>query len=726
MDNTNPINPAPVDTMGPQTEVISNSSPMPIPVQDEVQPPVIEPQDKKSNLKYFIAFLVLMLVIGTGVFVKFMFFSKSSETNNGESRFTDSPKDQSFVNCDDIRKFVEDEGKLYVSCLGGVLVLDSTTGKVLNQITSADGLSSPTTTDIVKKGNILYIGTQDGFTEFNLKTWKGKKISVKEGLISGSNIELALQGDTLWVGTFGGVSKYDTKTGNITNYTKELNASSTVTSTRGIFANSNLFAANITANAYSPGGVAFFRDNTWKSFEANAFGEDRVEAFGPLVELNGNLYFSDGNKDVWYINMTSLDSWKKVDGLLEKVRSETDPYAGIRLIGSYSNKLYMISSSNNQTIFSYDPITNEVKSVYPNQMEGQVGLSNYQPVALKGNTIWFKAWSESDSNVLFAKFDLDKVLFTDSLVIDRPIAFYSVSMSINSNPWISAKVGGSIKLVEYNTKTGEFKSKLKTGTYQYVSTGNLVEPVLNTSKIFLSAQECGQGCSKPSFMIYDYSNSTYKELELPGEVSKGLLGSQDLNAYGYNSINVVWKDDTGRFAFATSSEASTYYMFDVNSEEWSIIDKLPEGGMNISSADNIFCNKSYTFKDNIFTNPSTCSDPKMIGEFKFEVVDKKLVQTNKDGSKTTIETPASDPIYSPFETWNDDQAITSVVNDGINLWLLTNRGLVRYNPNNGSTKLFTRMDKLLSNTVESLVVIGNNSFWSTSGWGGLNQVVVSE
>jgi hypothetical protein len=57
---------------------------------------------------------------------------------------------------------------------------------------------------------------KDGFTEFNLKTWKGKKISVKEGLISGSNIELALQGDTLWVGTFGGVSKYDTKTGNIT------------------------------------------------------------------------------------------------------------------------------------------------------------------------------------------------------------------------------------------------------------------------------------------------------------------------------------------------------------------------------------------------------------------------------------------------------------------------------------------------------------------------------
>lgn len=702
-----------------------------VPVTNTVPPVVVTPPasvepSSKNNSKHLLILLAFLVVLflGVGVVILKTIVMPKLQEVAFESDFPKaSSKNQVFVNCDDIRKVIEDGDKYYVACLGGVLVIDTKTGIVTNQISTHNGLGNSTATDLVKKGDKLYIGTQDGFTEFDFTTWKGKKISVNEGLVNGSNIELTLQGDTLWVGTFDGVSSYDTKTGKIVNFTKELHPTAEKSSTRGIYSNKNLVAVNTSANAYSSGGVAFFKNNKWTTFDATSFGsESRIEAFGPLVEVNNQIYFSDVSQSIWYIDGAMLDTWKKVEGLKEKLGDKAGEFTSIRLLGSYSDKLYILTSSTTQKILTFDPITKEIKTVHTFVNAGELNNPGYDFIPeIIGNNLWLKGSPAGGTeNTLLTKFNLDKLAFTEKVNIDRPIAFYNVMLSINSKPLISAKIGNETKLVEYDKTLQKFKPLIKTVSNQMLQTGQLMEPIAKTSKIFSFNQECGQGCSKPAFTIYDYQSGTSKELELTQEVKDGLLGTGKTNDFGYFGVEVSWKDDAGKFAFSLfNDESKNFYVFDAVTESWTISKTLPTNGVKLSANNRLICNATYTFKENIFENSSKCTDPAMLNNSKFEIADGKLL---KDGVQ--VELPKSDAKYSPFDNWDVKQFISVVVNDGESLWLLTNRGLVQYNPTTNQTELYTSSDTLLSNTVNSVLITEDNDLWSISEWGGLTKTIL--
>ena len=198
-------------------------------------------QIPKLGIVLSLVFILVMLTVGiyylsTRISIRRESLEKPNEDIRQETSVPSIDKSSAnkelkqtqWVNCDDVRDVIEENNRLYVACNGGVLVVDKTSGKVVDQISMTQGLSNHTTTSLAKKGNILYIGTQDGFTIFDLSSRQAKKISVSKGLVNGANIFLALDGDILWIGTFDGLSRYDTISGQITNYKEELDRKSVV------------------------------------------------------------------------------------------------------------------------------------------------------------------------------------------------------------------------------------------------------------------------------------------------------------------------------------------------------------------------------------------------------------------------------------------------------------------------------------------------------------------
>ncbi len=199
-----------------------------------------------------------------------------------------------WVSCPNSRGGLEDDGKKYTACTGGLLIMDPKTGQILDQITQTDGLSGIYTGSLVKKDNFLYIGSYGGVTIFDVTTKRIKRLSVDQGLVGGSNVELTLDGEDLWVGTSDGVSLYNTKTGELRNFQSELEPSSTIfSSTLGEITENSVFVY-ISSNVGSPGAVARWDKNRkrWDSWNYKTFGlSSPYDLFGVAIkEINNEVY----------------------------------------------------------------------------------------------------------------------------------------------------------------------------------------------------------------------------------------------------------------------------------------------------------------------------------------------------------------------------------------------------------------------------------------------------
>ncbi len=99
--------------------------------------------------KPFIFGLVIILVISIG-----FYFYNNQKTNlpnvkigmpTRNSGSVTLDQNLRWMNCADMRDVIEEKDRLYIACLGGVLVVDKE-GKVIDQITMADGLGNQTAT----------------------------------------------------------------------------------------------------------------------------------------------------------------------------------------------------------------------------------------------------------------------------------------------------------------------------------------------------------------------------------------------------------------------------------------------------------------------------------------------------------------------------------------------------------------------------------------------------
>nr|MBC8231475.1 hypothetical protein [bacterium] len=75
--------------------------------------------------------------------------------------------------------------------------------------TKDDGLGSDNVNAVVSDGNLVWFGTDDGVTRYNVKLQSWRTFKEKDGL-KGSRVScIALDGNYVWVGTYRGLYRYD-------------------------------------------------------------------------------------------------------------------------------------------------------------------------------------------------------------------------------------------------------------------------------------------------------------------------------------------------------------------------------------------------------------------------------------------------------------------------------------------------------------------------------------
>lgn len=632
---------------------------------------------------------------------------------------------QQWANCDDVREVIEEGYLLYVACMGGVLVVDANSGEVRDQITMTQGLSGATTTSMIKEGNMLYIGTQDGFTIFNLVTRESKRVSVKEGLISGSNIELAKDGNDLWIGSFGGLSLYKIDTGVIQNFTREIVDNSTDYNAIKILVTPQAIYSITVANASTPGGVARYDKTTqsWERFGPGSFGiagpYARVDLFH-IVQVGERIFVSDGN-NLWEGEGKSGTSWKRIDSIIAKIKEESgDQHAYIiRIAGGGSTLKVLISGR----MYGYDPVASKTQMMYPNFTHGENVLANASLTGTVGNNnkVWITPGLGNDQEQVLRWFNLSNFESGAINFKERPKIFNLIA-TIDGKPLVSSYDG----VWEYSIDTRVFE-KLPgfqdtpiSGQFGGIQGQGVFRPLDNTTKIFILNQSCGQGCAEPKIFLYDYIEGSIKPFTIPDNIRQKIKISNSQSYYALLVKNI--DTATREILFAVEGKTDSFKLI-LDTGEWNEAISVKEK-QSLSTLS--VCNTSYILKGNGGKfKPTTCPDVAENQLYKWEIETgfprNKLWQADKKtGERKQLNPPLAPEEYSPFGQ-QDKFSITGMMFVYDRLWIGTNRGLVAYDPTKETWMLFSAKEGLISNEVESFTV-DKNAVWVGTHWGGLSAI----
>ena len=664
--------------------------------------------------KFLILFFLSIIISGV---IVFYFFNKSpAGLPFSKPTVKQSPSPQAtfkqLVNCQDQREIIEEENKLYVACLGGVLVVDKNSGKVLDQISMADGLGNLTATALIKKNNDLYIGTQDGFTIFSLISRKAQKISVGQGLVNGANIILTLDGDILWVGTFDGLSRYDTNSGQITNFQNQLVDNATKFGVNDILVTEKAIWVNLRANAYTPGGVARLDKTTqkWERFGPAAFlpktdQYSRLD-FLHLAKADNKVIVGDFN-NLWQTEDKPETSWIKLDSVVSQLEKGNNNL--ITSIFGDENNLDIIF---NEKLYQYNPQNLSLVKIYPaeNQAENVLTGTQYLSVIAKNQKLWVKPF-DYNKNGWLTWLNLGNWQTGSVRLSGRPISVNAVVAAIDSRPIIIADQA----LWEFNLSDNNF-AKLINISGEALFT---FQPIPGTSKIFIYQQACGMGCPQPEFFLFDYENKKPTILIPPEEILNKIVENQAQQPYNFMPVIFEEFNNSSEFRFRLGYQGKEILRLRADDFSW----KIEEDQNGISPDANlglkIVCNPlfTYTGSNNQF-KPSGCN--KIIENDLYRwMVDisenqKNVIwQINKQTQeKTQLNLPLTEPQYSPFSSHFEIiiNAVTEV--NGV-LWIGTNRGLVSFNPQTQKYRLFGTKEGLLSNDVSKFVVDKNILWVST-------------
>jgi len=633
-----------------------------------------------------------------------------------------------WINCNDVRDIIEENDRYYVGCLGGVLVV-SKDGRVIDQISMANGLGNNTVTSLVKKDNILYIGTQDGFTLYDLLNHTGKKISVNEGLVNGANIVLAEDKDKIIVGTFDGLSFYDTKTKEITNFKAELADNSTSYSVNKILVTDKAIYGIVLASAHSSGGVFRFDKTTksWERFGVNAFIKNpdqypRVDFFN-LIAVGNNIYVAN-DKDVYKYEDKAQGEWEKLDGIFDILKKERPESLNVFInkIFNYNNNLFLISDS---SIYKYDFENKKLVKIYPNFTEGLNPL--YQTsgnLIIKNNKIYFRK-----NNDLFwiRWFDLD-TFKTSGINLDRPYFFDKVMAIIDNNAFICADE----KIYQLNFSNNTFKKWLDQKCSTISSDDNfLFQPIPKTDKIVYYYQSCGMGCSEPQLSLINFTDQSVKKIDLPANLKKELTNESN----GLNWMNLSAKKYLGNkilFSFGII-DSPKKIEFNIDTQSWGqIISSLTKE--EAFQKNKYFCNPMFTFENQVFKDGQSCqlgvttdgvnwvlSEP--IWENKSEKL--KLIKKSPFRKDEVFNFPEKISLpYSPFENFYKKNVNTAIINKD-KIYIATNVGFYIFDTKTYSWKIISTNDGLISNNVSNFAIDDkNNIILAITEGGGLSLITL--
>ncbi len=674
------------------------------------------PQRKFSKKIYFIAgvmfVLLLILVSGTFLIVKNRKDTKlASESfpSFKEKRVNESLRQ--WPNCSDIRGVIEEKDKLYVACLGGLLILDEKSGE-LSQLTTSNGINSSTLTSLIKDGDKLYIGSQNGVNIFDLKNNTNQSFTDKEGLLSVSNIELALDGDYLWIGSFRGLNRYNLKTKKMEAFTKELVDNSTLYNASELLVTPNAVYVIDVANAETPGGVARYdkATSTWERFGPSAFPKNPAETYYnraridlyTLTLVGDSVLVQDSGRGVWQAKDTKGSTWESVDGIANLLSGPNDY---IYMFAGKSDKAYFIYTSDKDSkIYSYSPITKDFSEFASNDLFKNTNSNLFQKFISNG-----KLWFGSSSDVWLKSLEINSLKTNDFKMGNRPKSVANLVATINHKAIISDEKD----LWQYN---GKNFSKLLNFSDENFGGVSVFQPIYNTSKILVLSQSCGQGCSNAKVTIYDYKTKEKKVLDLNTKIDKmyealtlrnyDVMGKRMIFNEGYQANKIVVVDLEN---FSVTHETTTVKGIEKNNQ--------------------ITCNYSYVYVDNRFQEIS-CPEKAENEDYAWSIGGNYnssiLLQTDKKTNSTTalnIDGSMSIPNSDVYIQQTNNFNIFSLRFINGNLWLATNKGLVVYSLISKSWKVINASNGLLSDEI-SEYIIDNNSLLVNSSWGGISLVPI--
>ena len=639
-----------------------------------------------------LSILLLLIVFGMATFLKGKLLPSFSTNPNSTTSGNSSPNTLGqWINCNDVRDIITEGDTLYVACYGGVLVLNKN-GEIKEQITKTTGLGNHTSTSLVKIDDNLYVGSQDGFTRYNLKTKEAKKISVGEGLVNGSNIILREDGTDIWVGTFDGLSKYSTTTGVITNYRTELANKSTKYNISNILVTPSSVYVIVLASAESSGGVARFDKptQTWERFDETSFASSttnpsRIDLY-KLAQIGEKVYVADSGTMIWETENKKASNWKPLSEIMGKIVDSPQKHAN--LLGSQGEKLYV---QQDKQIYVVTPSSNATEifmTLSPNTFGG------ISPIIFRENKMWYiQPYSEWIGIDIPSKNE-------SKLSLERPSKFSSLLGVIDSTLFLVADAS------VYSLNKNQFKKELdlSNGTFDVVPT---FYPIVDSDKIFMSFQSCGQACTESLFYLYDYKAKKSNKLTVPDSIQKQYLETNQFGAQHppivFNSFN---KEKNTIILNVTGSKAFTL-SYSLQNNTWDLQSTTPTVYPPI---DRITCIPSFTYtKSNKFEQTTCLSED--ISPFKMETGSQNEASlVTENGVKVDYPLPPLD--YSPFTGIDTSYFLSHVVPSKDKLWVITSRGYSVYDKKNASWKALTEKDGILSNSnILTQLLVTNSEAW---------------
>ncbi len=491
---------------------------------------------------------VIILAVSTVIFLsKLIKVGNFDSVVKQEISVNQSESLNTWINCNDVRDVVEDANKIYVACLGGVLVVNKDTGEVLDEINVEDGLQSDTATDLLLINNSLYVGSQGGVDIYNLQTNDHTQISTISGLPSNYNIKLGYDGEDIWIGTFKGLARFNLATGSIDTFTDEIPVDNSQVNIQTILVTDKAVYAYANSNAYTRGYIARY-DKQLKTW-SNWGGRDLYNAFLlGLSEYDGKIYVY--TSETIYVANDSPDSKLSQS----KVGTKDSAY---RYLGSYGE--YSFNYKQN-SIYRYNLKTNEVVKLASNVDFGQNG-----PIVNKSIYTFpldsKKPWLVSYDGLT----GLEK-----TISLSRPSAFFGVYGSINNEVFIGTNRG--LYLIDFSNKNPNFSSQNLVTTFANFDPNFQIIQIPNSNKFGFFSQNCEMTCSKAQFTIYDYLDRTSRSDNPPSDISPKVNTPSDASLL----LSYIGIDDKDKLIFSNSSQNfdTKWFSYDLVSG-WSDEDKQP-------------------------------------------------------------------------------------------------------------------------------------------------------
>lgn len=628
---------------------------------------------------------------------------------------------QQWIACNDFRDLFEEENKIYVACTGGVMVIDKSTGKILDQITMSNGLYKIYIESIAKIKDDLYIGWNSwgNFGKFNLKTRQFQMINLSAW--GDANNLILIDNNKLWAGKSNNLKELKLNYSDRKAFLKELQKSKP--------------KILITDKAiYIIKGDILLRwdlaKNKWAKFDLGFIQENNPQGANFELELvkTGNFILLRYKNILWQREDAEEANWIKVE-MPAEITGKT-----IDLIIGGEKETTIISQQ--EIISRYNPATKQFRSIYNPELDSNQNIADFlrlisqsgRPLSLynKGNKIWKQKIYESIHQPFLSWLNVDTMELTSVDSINWP-TYMSPSVSrikavIDHEPILFTGIGNT---GQYNKETGR-EEIVESNLWQYDRQNNqfkkvpkdfigadIFQPIIGTSLIFFYSQggiTIGEGgpeglFAEPQLWLYDYRDQTLRGIKIPPNILNTIY-LKSINSY-QETYEVFHRfiyekiDDKNQEVKFTIMDSDQEVFFHISDESWSLSSTTSDDTSEQPAKKKFFCNRNYlsvTYRK-IFKAMEECTPQLENDKYRLTYTEDKdfldffqedKITGNKVRLGLSIDGKSFIPKYFTFANGK--------------LWIGTDRGLAIYNLDSQSWKLMTVKEGLLNNEVLDFVV----------------------